>query len=78
MVIYLMILNPLHLRLTILKLKKKNNLFMDKGLQKYINDYFELLNIIYSKKDTTIYKVNYKKNNINKHFILKIIKKKTK
>ena len=58
------------------EIEKKNNLFMDKGLQKYINDYFELLNIIYSKKDTTIYKVNYKKININKHFILKIIKKK--
>ena len=60
------------------EMEKKNNLFIDKELQKFINENFELIENIYIKKYTTIFKVYYKKNNINKLFALKIIKKEQK
>ena len=60
------------------EMEKKKNLFIDKELQKFINENFELIENIYIKKYTTIFKVYYKKNNINKLFALKIIKKEQK
>ena len=55
--------------------KTNNDSVFNEDLQKYISPDFELINIIYKKKHTIIYKCHYKKKNTNKIFVLKTIKK---
>ena len=59
----------------------KNKLIIDNGLKKEIINFFhdfEISDIICQRNNASIYKCIYKKNRINKNFIIKSIKKRKK